>query len=577
MSIASRLLFLVVVVVAGFLLIRTAMSFFGGEWLGGDYTFFIPRLTYGYFWVVENGALSLPWFVPGFCGGLPFYPDPQVMFFSIPQMLMFLFEPQTVVLVTFVLFGAIGALGMYLLGRELGLTAWFSLLAACLYLFNEFYLARMLAGHFTYHVFPLIPLLAWLLIGDKGGRLPSLLLAGILIAYFVHAGALNFLIPGMLSVLALLLIHYLVKQEWRVFQHYLIAGGIGFLLSVSKISAGFAFARWFPREGLSLGLFEGFQNTLLAVFTTFFVSPWVLLDDMKIGYIVQQHELRFGITVVPLLIFFLGLWRLPVLLSKTSVMRFLAFFGLTLLILLPLLLSVRSEALNDVLKALPYFREMSLATRWLGLLIPVFIVLPIVMFATGSEDEQRDSRVSGVVLAAGFGLLLVSHLFFEKTGDEHPYSAAAMNAAVTSVRAGGAVPTVASIVAHEGQESFSGVDDSFLTGGSSLICYQALFGYGLDTYPIGVLKPGSVFMQRGDRYNIKNPACYLFPEENSCRGPGDHFSIAQEDQAARFATNQTFNWKQPWWQLAANMISLVSAGLVLLGLLASILGRAFPR
>ena len=499
------------------------------------------------------------------------------MFFSIPQLLMFFVEPQNVVLLTFVMFGALGALGMYLLCRQYGLSAWFSLLAACVFLFNEFYLARMLAGHFTYHVFPLIPLIAWLMVGEKGRRPLSLLLAGLLIAYFVHAGALNFLIPAMLSVFALLLIHFLVNQDFRVFQNYPLGGLVGFLLSLSKITAGFAFARWFPRDGLSLGLFEGVQNTLVAVFTTFFMSPWIALDDMKIGYIVQQHELRFGITAVPLLIFLLGLWRLPFLISRITVGRFVTLVLLLLLILLPLLLSVRSDWLNDILKALPYFREMSLATRWLGLLIPVFVVLPLLMFASGSEEEGRDSRVSGVVLAAGFALLLLSHLFFEKTEDEHLYSPVAMNAAVASVRNGGSVPTVANIVAHEGQTSFSGVDDSFLTGGSSLICYQALFGYGLETYPIGVLIPGSIFMQRGDRYNIKNPACYLFPEENSCRGTGDHFSIAQEDQAARFATNQTFNWKMPWWQQVANVVSLVAAGLVLLGLLASILGRAISR
>ncbi len=576
MSFSSRLLFVVVLLLSAGLTVRTALQFFSGDLLGGDYTFFIPRLTYGYFWVIENGFTSLPWFVPGFCGGLPFYADPQVMFFSVPQMLMFLFEPQMVVLITFVLFAFLGAIGMYLLCRALTLTPWFGLLGACLFLFNEFYLARMLAGHFTYHVFPLIPLLTWLIISSDRHRVMTLSLAGLCVAYFVHAGAVNFLIPAMMSVFSLLLLHYLVKADFRVFGNLLIVGVIGFLLSLSKLSASFAFVRWFPREGLSLGLFNGLQDTLIALFTSLFMSPWILLDDMEIGYIVQQHELRFGLTMVPLFLILFGLWRLPGLLSRLTLSRFVALILLILLCLIPLLLSVRSEVLNDVLKSLPYFREMSLAVRWIGLLIPLFIVAPVLMFAAGAEQKNRDRRVSMVVLVLSFGLLGVSHLFFEKTQDAFMYAPAQMNAAVTSVREGGAVPTVATIVSHEGQASFSGVDDRFLTGGSSLICYQALFGYGLETYPIGSLIPGSVFAQRGDRFNVKNPACYLYPEENSCY-PGDHFTIAQETQAARFTTNQPFRWKKPWWQLTADLVSLVSVVLVLLALVGSILRRLISR
>lgn len=576
LGIVSRLSFVVVVATAGLLLLRSAQDLFGGEMLGGDYTFFVPRLAYGYFWFVENGLKELPWFVPGFCGGLPFYADPQVMLFSIPQLLIFFVEPLLAILVTFLFFGALGALGMYLFCRQLDLQPWFCLLAATLFLFNEFFLARMLAGHFTYHVFPLIPLISWLIVRESRSRLLSLLLAGVLIAYFVHAGALNYLIPGMASVFGLLLLHYMLKQQAQVFGDYLLAGTVGFFLSLSKLSATFAFARFFPREGLSLGLFDGVQNTLVAVFTTFFMSPWVALDDMKIGYIVQQHELRFGLSLVPLLLFCLGLWRLPKLLRQVTFTRSLALLALLLLVTLPLVLSVRSEFMNDLLKSLPYFREMSLASRWLGLLIPVFIVAPILMFTSGASDEGRDPRVSGVVLVFCFALLGLSHLFFEKTGDDYLYSPADMNAAVSSVRAGGAVPTVATVVAHEGQASFSGVDDSYLTGGSSLICYQSLFGYGLETYPIGSLIPGSIFMQRGDRINLKNPACYLFPEENNCY-PGDQFTIAQEEQAARFATNQPYNWKKAWWQTAADLISLAAAVLVLLGMLGSILQRLISR
>ena len=45
LGIVSRLSFVVVVATAGLLLLRSAQDLFGGEMLGGDYTFFVPRLA----------------------------------------------------------------------------------------------------------------------------------------------------------------------------------------------------------------------------------------------------------------------------------------------------------------------------------------------------------------------------------------------------------------------------------------------------------------------------------------------------------------------------------------------------
>ena len=67
----------------------------------------------------------------------------------------------------------------------------------------------------------------------------NLLLSGCLIAYFVHGGAANFLIPAMLSVLVLLLIYSLgvATPAYRFVSHLVYSGAIGFCFSVSKIAA----------------------------------------------------------------------------------------------------------------------------------------------------------------------------------------------------------------------------------------------------------------------------------------------------------------------------------------------------
>jgi hypothetical protein len=55
------------------------------ELLGHDYEYFLPNFMFGKIWFANN-LLSIPWFTPSFCCGIPFYPDPQTMFYSLQQL-----------------------------------------------------------------------------------------------------------------------------------------------------------------------------------------------------------------------------------------------------------------------------------------------------------------------------------------------------------------------------------------------------------------------------------------------------------------------------------------------------------
>ena len=165
----SRFLHVAVIIGLTGLFLSSSIALLLGPVLGSDYTYFLPRLLYGYVWAVENGLFSIPWYSPAWCGGLPYFADPQVMYFSLPQLLLFAVNPQQAVWLTVVSFTAIGSVATYFLLRSpFGLGPWLSLIGAALFAFNDFYLSRMLIGHFTYHVFPLIPLIALLVVAETG-------------------------------------------------------------------------------------------------------------------------------------------------------------------------------------------------------------------------------------------------------------------------------------------------------------------------------------------------------------------------------------------------------------------------
>ena len=131
----------------------------------------------GYFWYEANGLLSVPWFTPSFCGGLPKFPNPQALYFSVPQLLVFFVDPLQGIRLTLLLFGFVGLAGTYaLLRRAFAVSRPVALFGGTLFLFNGLYAHRMLIGHLTFHSFMLVPVLALLLlrpVGPAGGKHPG--------------------------------------------------------------------------------------------------------------------------------------------------------------------------------------------------------------------------------------------------------------------------------------------------------------------------------------------------------------------------------------------------------------------
>src|SRR5262245_38266301 len=60
--------------------------------VGHDFSYFIPRLIDTHLHYRING-LAIQWYTPSFGGGLPAYANPQHIQFSLPQFLLFVFNP----------------------------------------------------------------------------------------------------------------------------------------------------------------------------------------------------------------------------------------------------------------------------------------------------------------------------------------------------------------------------------------------------------------------------------------------------------------------------------------------------
>ena len=129
--------------------------------LAEDYSYFLPALLNGYFWFMHNGPWAVPWFTPAICAGLPFVSNPQNLYYSVPQVLTLLVDPQSGVYLTILLFAAVGFWAFFLLCRcRFHMARPTALFAAACFLFNGFYTSHMLAGKLTFHSYMLVPAIA---------------------------------------------------------------------------------------------------------------------------------------------------------------------------------------------------------------------------------------------------------------------------------------------------------------------------------------------------------------------------------------------------------------------------------
>jgi hypothetical protein len=540
-----------------------------------DFSLWLPDLLAGYFWYLHNGFLQLPWFSPAQCGGIPFHADPQVAFLSVPQFLTFIMPPLPAVRVTVLVFAAAGFWGAWQLARRsfaLGVPA--ALLVAGLFMLNGFFAVRMVVGHLTYAPFMLLPALAALALPAPGAASPRAAtevlragMIGLIFALAVQAGMVHALPPLCLSLLAILLIHALrFTWRWAPLCRLAAGGALGLALCAGKLAAGLALLAQFPRTLYPLPGIPGIATLLGTVLRCLFLP----VDD-QMGHLIanvtiwqEQHEFEYGVSPAPALLM-LGwvAWRITkgkqFFFEKKNQKTFVCLLGV---LALPIVLNFYQPAWNGFLKSLPFFGSSSTNLRWLSALI-----LPAILGgALALQDTPPLRRHQTLLAACGLAIAigtaaLGDHTKYGPRGMGF-YNPAELDAAWHAAHASGTGPSIAAIGALLDADSHPVMlperQNAFTHGFSELFCYEPLFGYRLESFPMGGLRGGDVMDARGGRLNIKNPACYVFPAANACK-PGDEFADTDAERAAAFIDYRPFAFERPLYARLANWLSLLSA------------------
>lgn len=554
--------------------------------IGHDYGYFFPQLLNGTYWYTNNGLLEVPWFTPALGAGVPYYPNPVNAYYSFPQVLAWFVDPLRAVRATLVVFAAVGYLGTFALLRRVFATSLpAALFGACAFAFNGFFAHRMLVGHLAFHSFMLIPAMGyWALRRPPGGELrgrgavAQVVLLGLAYAYLVQSANVHGIPVAFLAVAAFALIEALRRGwSWGWIERTAVAGGLALALCAAKLCATIAFMGAFPRSGYSLPGFSSVGSALAAVFDTLFLggahegaAAAIVYSSWKL----DRHEFEYGITIVPLVLLTAGAIAGIVVLVRSAPARAAArrrgWLAVPLLVVLaiPVALNVHGPHWTAFVESLPVLGSASNMIRFLSLYVP----LAVVGAALGLDRLVPGAKWRGAAaLAAVLATLGLQWSVDRGYYERQPYRPGPIVAAWQAVQDTGKVPPVERIVAPFDAAGRPALpidrNDALIRGESQLVCYEPIFGYQQEWFPFGPVRYGMPALAEldGGVLNVKNPACFVFPELNG-GPPGSHFRVDQRRAAERFLAYRPFAFEPSRSQTIADGINL--GALVLLALLA---------
>lgn len=528
--------------------------------VGHDYRYFLPRLVDSFIHYQQNG-FSVQWFTPSFGGGLPAFPHPQHLQFSLNQLLTFLVNPWLATLITISIFTVVGYVCVYrLFVDELELGWMASNLGALFFIGNGLYIQHSTTGS-GYEGFPLIGVLLLVLVSRKVSTLQAGVAAGVVMAVWVHsAGFYLFVIFGLTCLVGfpLLAILFPSRFNYTLVMKKFLAGGVLFLLlSAGKLYAVFSYLQYFPRVVLD-DYYSSFPEALVGLAMQFtgvplFTIPMRLLreDPKAVGQMMTAlvGGRGFGlwemdISISPVLIYIL-FFQFRKLFSTTRVKRIFQrrslpvkkgqlYSGLALVfgVWLAFEFTAARGVLYGLIRDLPVLSSLHNNVRYAG-----SFVLPLVVLGAYFFDREF-SRVAAPRRLKVFSFFFVGSLMWLGVYFLIPYELQSRNFNITQ--------TLTDYQNAKAGEDFyvsdvMEVTDNmvFTSHATSLYPYEPIFGYDLEAF-LTRLEPGSIYREENQTYNLTNPRSLVYDTD---------------ERFARFTTNQKemmeqfVHYQQPDWDL----------------------------
>ena len=550
--------------------------------LGHDYSQFLPDFIFGNIWFVKN-FLSIPWFTPSTCCGVPFFGDPQTMFYSFQQLIFLFFGPITALKIMFLFFSLIGFFGtFFLLNKSFNKNIYISLIAASLFLFNGFFNYRAIIGHVAYLSYVFIPLYCFFLINsfeNKKDKLKSIfyiLISSVLFANFIHSGSGPIILIISFSISLVVSIYIYLNEKFGIINYLILSLIIGFLISSSKIVASLSFLSNFPRE-FPPQVFGNYYDYVTGVFQSLFLYPDIIKHNAVIinslPFKINIHEIEFGITILPLIIFTIFIFNLKkITFNKLNSKKILALLFIFVIVIFITAINVSENSLGNFLHNLPVVKS-----TWIHPRLNAAYIFPIIIVSSLLLDKISFNEKNLKIFTI-FCLFIISIQNYNYNKDYYHNQNYSPETLINISQDKDKIKNIkiknGILLLDKNKKLVINIqrNNLFAHELSPLACYQPIFGYNLDALPLEKITFDKIkkinenlfsyesnpkLVNNEGKLNFFNPSCFMFPNENNCN-PGDLFEKNQINNLERFLNYKPFKFKMSKLQIIFNYISFIS-------------------
>ena len=531
-------------------------------WLGHDYYYSFIRLFIGavHFW---QNFPALPHYTPSLCGGIPFFADPQSVYFSLPQLFAFFVDPLTATWISIAIFHCLGYWGSLKLFRSVcGYGSKVAHLGALAFLLNGFSFAHLYVGHLTHHSYLIFPCLLYLLFKSHGtGRAlwQSVALFSFLLTYMFHAGTFHMLIVFSAVILLALPLLFYRKSESKELKTAFWFLGLSCLVLAATCSGKLAASILYSKNFVHAPVDTSGQSTFSLVFKYFWFDPRntpLFITFGKFAFGPWEYVGYVSRFLIPLLVLFPFLALQPLNRKKVLV-------ACCYLVLIPVLCQIAAGSPWN--NQIPFIRRYHNPIKLLGAFVPFLVwIYAYMLYRASLRISFSSERTRFGFFAMLAVILMIEHFGYARYFQENKTALAYVHSPqlYSALKEQGGIAPVRKIVQEKGRD-INGLQD----GCSSMKCYEPLFGYlGESMKADLVVGPTSTI--RDGRFNMNHPGCLLYPDYFHCKA-WDRIPASDKENFETFIRGGVPSWGVPPWQSALlylNLFSVLSLALPFLRL-----------
>jgi hypothetical protein len=562
--------------------------------VGNDYAGWTTRLLDSHLYYKANG-FGIEWYTPNFGGGLPAYPNPAQLQFSLPQLVTWFINPYPAILVSTAIYVAIGFLVTYLfLIKVIELRPLSAILGADFFLINGFLIERVAIGHVNLMTFPLIIIPVFAILHPK---IPNWI-AGIFIsitgAVLVYSCGVYIAVIGLFSILMIFPLVFFLKPRlisWRKILPVLIWGGVlTALLCGSKLYATMEYMRFFSREisdHYPTNWIRGLGGMIFQLIGTLnFVPILDFIHKTSASYTVRLvnwtrtpygfWELDSSIAPGLLILLVMGalmvIFRKPKIETKNVIIRkIIAGVCLILAVSLATEFSITKGILYETFRQLPILKSLHADIRFTSsFILPLAIVGAKVFDVWTGKWKSVMKTFIVFIIISGISLASMWSYFSMPLNTQTRYFPITAIYETYKLSSEGKTFPVTQIVPDMNDY------EVFLAGSSNTNHHSDALFRDDNLLLTPLVHEGSVYDVQDGYYNMTDPSGLVFPEVNGSM-LFERIPVSDYSKLSDFINRRPSDWKLPLTQIILNWASGITFLLEICAISIYLARKWFPR